>query len=133
MVKPRFECSSPSALKCSQLSSSLPCVDHPWLSILPLLLVHLIYSREWSQVVQTLGQLLVVVLPQVLVALRLLGVFCSRLSSGTQTHPPALVTSGQFMGYGPTKNCDPSRDYTGISTLLTDQGASDILSFMNTF
>jgi ribonuclease T2 len=32
-----------------------------------------------------------------------------------------------------TSNCDPSRDYTGIATLLTNQGASSTLSFMNTF
>ncbi|EKM84050.1 hypothetical protein AGABI1DRAFT_32412 [Agaricus bisporus var. burnettii JB137-S8] len=30
------------------------------------------------------------------------------------------------------QNCDPSRAYTGISSLLTSQGASDTLSFMNT-
>ncbi|KAJ7706868.1 ribonuclease T2 [Mycena rosella] len=32
-----------------------------------------------------------------------------------------------------SENCDPSRDYTGISSLLTAQGASSTLSFMNTF
>ncbi|EIM92893.1 ribonuclease T2 [Stereum hirsutum FP-91666 SS1] len=31
------------------------------------------------------------------------------------------------------ENCDSSRDYTGISTLLTNQGASDTLSFMEEF
>ncbi|KAF7305288.1 RNase Gf29 [Mycena chlorophos] len=31
------------------------------------------------------------------------------------------------------ENCDSSRDYTDISTLLTDQGASDTLSFMQTY
>nr|GAT55724.1 ribonuclease T2 [Mycena chlorophos] len=31
------------------------------------------------------------------------------------------------------ENCDSSRDYTGISTLLTDQGGSSTLSFMNTY
>ncbi|KXN88861.1 Ribonuclease Le2 [Leucoagaricus sp. SymC.cos] len=30
------------------------------------------------------------------------------------------------------ENCDPSRDYTGISSLLTAQGASSTLSFMQT-
>ncbi|KAF5312893.1 hypothetical protein D9619_002612 [Psilocybe cf. subviscida] len=30
------------------------------------------------------------------------------------------------------ENCDPSRAYTGIGTLLTNNGASDTLSFMNT-
>ncbi|KAF9531911.1 ribonuclease T2 [Crepidotus variabilis] len=29
--------------------------------------------------------------------------------------------------------CDPSRAYTGINTLLTNQGASDTLSYMNTY
>ncbi|KAF7295698.1 Ribonuclease T2 [Mycena indigotica] len=32
-----------------------------------------------------------------------------------------------------SENCDSSRDYTGISTLLTNQGAASTLSFMNTF
>ncbi|KAF8808085.1 RNase Irp1 [Phlegmacium glaucopus] len=32
-----------------------------------------------------------------------------------------------------SENCDPSRDYTGISTLLTNNGASDTLDFMNQF
>ncbi|KAJ7862990.1 RNase Gf29 [Mycena leptocephala] len=31
------------------------------------------------------------------------------------------------------ENCDSSRDYTGIASLLTAQGASSTLSFMNTF
>ncbi|KAH7925177.1 ribonuclease T2 [Leucogyrophana mollusca] len=31
------------------------------------------------------------------------------------------------------ENCDPSRDYTDIPTLLVDQGASDTLSFMETY
>ncbi|KAF8215867.1 ribonuclease T2 [Mycena galopus ATCC 62051] len=31
------------------------------------------------------------------------------------------------------ESCDSSRDYTGISTLLTNQGASDTLDFMNTY
>ncbi|KAH9928447.1 ribonuclease T2 [Epithele typhae] len=31
------------------------------------------------------------------------------------------------------ENCDPSRDYTDIAGLLTDQGASDTLSFMQQF
>ncbi|KAJ6556442.1 RNase Gf29 [Mycena capillaripes] len=31
------------------------------------------------------------------------------------------------------EDCDPSRAYTGISSLLTAQGASSTLSFMNTF
>ncbi|KAM6498661.1 ribonuclease T2 [Amanita muscaria] len=30
-------------------------------------------------------------------------------------------------------NCDPSRDYTNIAGLLTDQGASDTLAFMQTY
>jgi len=30
-------------------------------------------------------------------------------------------------------DCDPSRAYTDLSSLLTDQGASDTLDFMNTF
>ncbi|KAF8996598.1 ribonuclease [Cyathus striatus] len=30
------------------------------------------------------------------------------------------------------ENCDPSRAYTGISSLLSENGASDTLSFMNT-
>ncbi|EIW64001.1 ribonuclease T2 [Trametes versicolor FP-101664 SS1] len=32
-----------------------------------------------------------------------------------------------------TENCDPSRDYTDIAGLLTAQGASDTLSFMQEF
>ncbi|CDO73108.1 hypothetical protein BN946_scf185007.g162 [Trametes cinnabarina] len=32
-----------------------------------------------------------------------------------------------------TENCDPSRDYTNIAGLLTDQGASDTLSFMQEY
>ncbi|KAJ3879443.1 ribonuclease T2 [Lentinula edodes] len=32
-----------------------------------------------------------------------------------------------------SEDCDPSRDYTGISSLLTAQGASSTLSFMNQF
>ncbi|KAI0639927.1 ribonuclease T2 [Trametes polyzona] len=32
-----------------------------------------------------------------------------------------------------TENCDPSRDYTDIASLLTAQGASDTLSFMQQF
>ncbi|KAJ6622915.1 ribonuclease [Mycena sp. CBHHK59/15] len=32
-----------------------------------------------------------------------------------------------------TENCDSSRDYTGIASLLTAQGASNTLSFMQTF
>ncbi|KAJ7137929.1 ribonuclease [Mycena epipterygia] len=32
-----------------------------------------------------------------------------------------------------SENCDPSRAYTGISSLLTAQGASSTLTFMNTF
>nr|VWO94283.1 Ribonuclease T2 [Ganoderma boninense] len=32
-----------------------------------------------------------------------------------------------------TESCDPSRDYTDISTLLTDQGASDTLSYMQQY
>lgn len=32
-----------------------------------------------------------------------------------------------------SENCDPSRDYTGISTLLSNNGASDTLAFMQTF
>ncbi|KAJ7087541.1 ribonuclease T2 [Mycena belliarum] len=32
-----------------------------------------------------------------------------------------------------SQNCDPSRAYTGIASLLTAQGASSTLSFMNTF
>ncbi|KAJ7878993.1 ribonuclease, partial [Mycena olivaceomarginata] len=32
-----------------------------------------------------------------------------------------------------TENCDPSRAYTGISSLLTAQGASSTLTFMQTF
>ncbi|KAJ6469648.1 ribonuclease [Mycena vitilis] len=31
------------------------------------------------------------------------------------------------------ESCDSSRDYTGISSLLTAQGASDTLDYMNTF
>ncbi|KJA28519.1 hypothetical protein HYPSUDRAFT_128901 [Hypholoma sublateritium FD-334 SS-4] len=32
-----------------------------------------------------------------------------------------------------SENCDSSRDYTGIGTLLTNNGASDTLAFMNQF
>ncbi|KAJ7766629.1 ribonuclease Le37 [Mycena metata] len=32
-----------------------------------------------------------------------------------------------------SENCDSSRDYTGVSSLLTAQGASSTLSFMETF
>jgi len=32
-----------------------------------------------------------------------------------------------------TENCDPSRDYTGIAALLTAQGASSTLTFMQEF
>ena len=32
-----------------------------------------------------------------------------------------------------TENCDSSRDYTNIADLLTDQGASDTLSFMKEY
>ncbi|OCH89542.1 base non-specific and adenylic acid preferential ribonuclease [Obba rivulosa] len=32
-----------------------------------------------------------------------------------------------------SEDCDPSRDYTGISTLLEDQGATSTLDFMNQF
>jgi len=32
-----------------------------------------------------------------------------------------------------SENCDPSRDYTDISGLLTAQGASDTLNFMDTY
>jgi len=31
------------------------------------------------------------------------------------------------------QNCDPSRDYTDISTLLSDQGAGDTLNYMQTY
>ncbi|KAF9074958.1 RNase Irp1 [Rhodocollybia butyracea] len=31
------------------------------------------------------------------------------------------------------ESCDPSRDYTGISSLLTEQGATSTLDFMNQF
>ena len=32
-----------------------------------------------------------------------------------------------------SENCDSSRDYTDIAGLLTDQGASDTLSFMQEY
>ncbi|PPQ73380.1 hypothetical protein CVT26_015483 [Gymnopilus dilepis] len=32
-----------------------------------------------------------------------------------------------------SENCDSSRDYTGLSTLLKNNGATDTLNFMNTF
>lgn len=32
-----------------------------------------------------------------------------------------------------SENCDPSRDYTNISTLLTDNGGTSTLNFMNEF
>ncbi|KII93610.1 hypothetical protein PLICRDRAFT_398873 [Plicaturopsis crispa FD-325 SS-3] len=56
------------------------------------------------------------------------------------TDPSSPTNSWTIHGLWPdncdgtfTENCDSSRDYTGISSLLTAQGASDTLSFMNQF
>lgn len=92
-----------------------------------------------------------------------LAVYYSRLSFGTRTLPPDLPTHGPFTDFGqrpsfvyyypttifPTDpfilsrpdncdgtyeaNCDPAREYTNIRQIISDAGATDLLSYMNTY
>lgn len=60
---------------------------------------------------------------------------CGQITVTVPTGTSVYILSGSNSDFKlfDSENCDPSRDYTGISTLLTENGATATLDYMQTY